>query len=357
MNFRKSTLIVSLASAFALSACYVKVNRDGTEDEDMSHPRPRPTVGHGDINITVPALPARASQCDKSEAERHFEFDNSQAAGCYSDKNDDYKWRVSCQQASCQGVPVFVYYMLTEDLGSDNVVYIEAFDNAYFMGTPKSVVRMGSFQATKPGQHQRADLYLAPGEYFVRAYISNEEQKIVPYPYQNMQMVSNKPTGVYGAVSGVKSLQVKPRSLERHPEPLHVYLDQLFKKQQGETPTNANLRVKLSVGADTVVEDGRKIIIEILKDEDLQKTPVKQFEMASESLLVEGRKGKAEFVASNLPTGEFFVFAFLDSNSNGYFDAGELSKLHAANGTASKVKIISDRTEAIELTLTNSQAE
>lgn len=337
----------AVLSFATLTACYVRVKEDGFEETN-------PIPSYPDVTIPSTiyvSLADRARACEAYDNAGTLNSGEWKNGMCYVDKNEDYKWRVSCPTSDCQALPIYVHYLLPEDLGQNNIVYVEAFTNAFFSGQPAGSARIGSFSADKPGEHQKVDLYLAPGEYYLRAYISNDEQQVVPYVYQNMEVVTNKPTGIYGALSSPKSVLVKPRSVERWPTPVDLYLDKLFKKPTASEPTNANLRVRLTLAEGVEVQDGRQVMISFLEDTDLAKMPVAEFKMASESLLVEGRKGKAEFVATNLNPGEYIVFSYIDANSNGFHDSDEASQIFTKEGQPAKVKLEKNRTETIDLQL------
>lgn len=355
MQLSSSRLILLPAAILFVSAltsaCFVSI-----EDRESPPRKGTPTAGGatdgGNSNGTPPNRPYALTDVARPCDDKTLSLDNAsprEKEQCYQD--GDTQWRVSCKQAECQGVPVYVHYMLTENLGLANTVMVEAFDNPRFLGNPVSSVRVGNFNANRPGDYRQADLFLAPGEYYVRAYVSQDNETAIPYQYGGMQLISDKPIGVYGALSGVETLVVKPRASQRWPAPLNVYLDQLFKKPGNEAPTHANLRVRFSVPQNITVEAGRKVILQLHDDTDLAKTPVAQFELASENLLVEGHRGRAEYVANNLKSGNYFVYAFLDRNGNGYQDEGEPQQLLKKNNEPALVKIIANRTETVDLSL------
>jgi len=78
-------------------------------------------------------------------------------------ENQDYKWNTSCRGGQCEAVPVYVQYMLSEDLGASRSVTVEAFDNPRFVGSPVSSVTIQNFTAQKAEQFQKADLSLGTG--------------------------------------------------------------------------------------------------------------------------------------------------------------------------------------------------
>lgn len=332
---RSLTLLLPLAM-LSLSACYMEV-RDGKDDNQANETR----ITHPDAMPT--SLQGHADTCEEQKSP-----DGRWTWHCF--ESEDFTWRTSCQSDSCQEVKVFTHYMLEDDLGAGRVVHIEAFDNQYFQGAPASQVRIANFDARR-GEWRDAQLFLQPGEYYLRAFMTTADDTVTPYSLGNMTLVSDQPVGVFGALSGAEMVRVAPRSQNRFPDPVHIYLDKLFKKPGTEPETNAHLRLNLTVADGSTVADGRQVIVRLLKNRDLSETPAAEFTMASELLLVQGRLGKAEFVSPSLTIGDYLVFVFVDVNGNNNYDDGELAGIHTVNAQPAAIAIRKDRTESLPLLL------
>jgi hypothetical protein len=295
------------------------------------------------------ALQGQAEACD-AQTPAHGP---DQSLGCW--RSDDYTWRTSCRTADCQAVKVIAQYMLPDDLGGERVVHVEAFDNEHFQGAPVGTVRIDNFAARR-GEYHTADLYLPPGEYYVRAYMTTEDDTSVPYSLGGMTLVGDEPVGVYGALSSAEMVRIAPRSQALFPDPVYVYLDKLFKKPGSEPDTDAHLRLNLSVSDPKLVPGGRKVEIQLRKSADLADAPVATFEMATDLFLIQGRAGKAEFVSPSLKEGDYTVFVFVDANGNGYAEDDELSALYSVNTQPAAVAVRKDRTETLALQLVSDAA-
>lgn len=337
-------VIFSLGLLMAVhQACYVKTHaHDNDHDGDYWWDKHK-----NDDSFTVDTTDQEGRACTTFRTGRY----TSPHTYCYENKKEEKIWETNCQASSCAGLPVYVYYMLTEDLGTANVVLLEAFDNPRFAGAPIASSRMGSFNASKPGQYQKADLYLKPGEYYIRAFIANDDQMVLPYQYQNLNLVSDKPVGVVGALSGIQTVVVKSRSQQPNPNPVSVYIDQLFKTPQSEVPSNADMRIRFNIENPETIQLGRKLIVELHKDIDLTVKPIENFEMATERLMVEGRKGKAELIATDVPLGSFTVFAFIDNNGNGFYDVDEPARFFMKADEPSLVKLEANRIVTLDMNL------
>jgi hypothetical protein len=335
------SVVVGMLSAipFVTQGCFVEVLDDDSSDES----------GFSSGRQNLPVQAAENSEACPSEGQNNPRYQSKEYASCFEEEN--YKWRVSCKSADCQAVQVYVHYMLTEDLGNANTVTVEAFDNNKFVGAPVSSVQISNYRASKAGDFDKTEIYLAPGSYFLRAFVANEDELLVPYSYQGLELISEKPVGVYGALSSPASIEVAPRRIEAHARPVHVTLDKLFKSQTEEPETKAYLRLSLSLEANAVVPTDRKLLVQLRNEADLGLAPVQEFTMLTESFLIEGRKGQAEFLSTSLPIGNYVVFAFIDANGNELYDQGELAALVQKNGEATKVAIKQNRTETIPLTL------
>lgn len=328
-----SLVILSPLMLTGLTGCYMEI-KDGVEDDKstrITHPDGFPS-----------GLDAHAEQCSAADKMDTLNLD------CY--RKDDYTWRTSCKSNGCQEIKVFVHYMLTEDLGGTRTVHVEAFDNEHFQGSPSSTVNITNFEA-KRGEWRDAQLFIEPGEYYVRAYLSTGEGDVVPYPLGGMILVGDEPVGVYGASSGAEMIRVEPKSQGKIPNPVHVYLDKLFKKPGAEPDTNAHLRINLSLADGQTAPDNRQVKVELRKTSDLAEAPSHTFEVATELLLVQSRPGKTEFVSPSLPEGNYVVFVYLDANGNDLYDTDELFDLHEVNQQPAAVAVRKDRTETIGMVL------
>ncbi len=322
------------AMSLSLTACYMEVTDSG-EDE------------YGEEDDTRVYKPQRPSAlADAKECESGLT--HQETGQCYEE--DDYRWRTSCKSADCQAVKVFVHYMLPDDLGDGRAVHVEAFDNPNFVGSPTSSVRVASFSA-RTGEWRSADVFLEPGEYYMRAFLTTADDTVVPYTMSGMTLVAGQPVGVHGALSGAEMVSVAPRHQAVNADPVHIRLTKLFKQPGSEPETKAYLRAQFTVSSRCEIPDGRKVWLNFYESDDLAAAPVAAFPMASEALLVQGRVGRADFVTPSLPEGQYIVFAYVDENGNELFDLDEPSALHKRNDVAAKVTIRANRTESIALKL------
>lgn len=337
---KHAVALLSLPVLLALPACYMEVN-DKADDEEketrITHPDNAPF-----------GLDARAEACSAADKKDELNLD------CY--QKDDYRWRTSCKASGCQEIKVFVHYMLTEDIGGKRVVHVEAFDNEHFQGAPVSTVRISNFEA-KRGEWRDGQLFVEPGEYYVRAYLTTEDDDVEPYVLGDMRLIGQEPVGVFGASSGAEMIRVEPKSQSKTPAPVHVYLDKLFKKPGSEPDTNAHLRINLQVAEGQTAPDGRQVKVELRKGSDLAEAPSHSFEIATELLLVQGRPGKTEFVSPSLPEGNYVVFVYLDANGNDLYDAEEMAELYKVNQQPAAIAIRKDRTETVNMTLSAPSAQ
>lgn len=331
---KRSLALLSPLVLVGLTACYMEVN--DSEDDDKKETR----ITHPDGAPS--GLDARAEACSAADKKDESNLD------CY--QKDDYTWRTSCKSSGCQEIKVFAHYMLTEDIGGKRVVHVEAFDNEHFQGAPASTVRIANFDA-KRGEWRDGQLFVQPGEYYVRAYLTTDDDNVTPYVLGNMQLVGQEPVGIFGASSSAEMIRVGPKSQSKNPEPVHVYLDKLFKKPGSLPDTNAHLRINLAMADGQIAPDGRQVKVELRKGSDLAEAPSHTFEIATELLLVQGRPGKTEFVSPSLPEGNFIVFVYLDANGNDLFDAEEMSELYEVNQQPAAVAIRKDRTETVGMVL------
>lgn len=307
------------ASTTLLTACYMEVH-DTNSDTPPN------------IDVTIPNEPNHQPGADAS----------------LNGTTPTRQWDRRCGIDVCQKSEVFVVYGLSQDLGIDNSVVLEAFDNPRFSGSPIASARLTGFSATRPGDTARTTLYLAPGSYYLRAFISSDRDAIAPYEYGGMELVSNKPVGFFGAASGPQSLHVEGEGA-RVP-PVTVTLNHLFKTPEADSPSDAHLRIRFRVDP-ALVQVNQRLIIELRDTTDFAFNPSATFFVASDTLLVEGKEGQAEFTTRNLIPGDYSVLAFIDANNNGFADEDELQQTYSQAGTPALLRIAPRRTESIQLSL------
>jgi hypothetical protein len=343
MNLRSicAFATATIAAPLLLNGCFVEVF-DEEHDVSAHHRSTDPA------EIPNKASLAQSTICDDARA-NDPRYQSKEYEMCF--ENEDYTWRVNCKSKDCQAVPVFVHYMLTEDLGQSNTVSIEAFDNPRYVGAPVSTIQVQNFMARQNGDYKQAELFLAPGTYYLRAFISNESELLVPYQYQGMELLSEKPIGIYGALSSPASVTVAPKKVSSFTQPVHITLDKLFKSKNEESDTKAYLRISFNTEENAVIPVSRKVLTQLRTEADLGMAPVVSFTTLTESFLIEGQKGKAELMTTSLPVGKYIVFSFLDANGNEFYDDGELAALHMKNAEAAQIDIRANRVESIVLTL------
>ena len=274
-----------------------------------------------------------------------------QAIGGYQcTTSGDYSWRTSCKSGACRSIKVFAHYMLEKNLGDSRTVQIEAFDNKFFQGAPAASVEISSFVA-KSGEWKEADLIVEPGEYYVRAYIGSIDEVRVPYVMGGMDLVGDQPFGFYGAMSQPQKISVAPEWQNPAVNPVHVMLDKLVAKPGSEAPTNARIRFSLTVADLTKIQAGRKVIVAFLDEADPQAMPVQKFDLLTDNFFIAGREGKADLVTPALEVESYYVFAFVDLNSNGLVDELEPQVLLQEDGQAKKIRLKEKYTQTIALTL------
>ena len=340
LSGRKLLIATLMAISPQLTSCYLEVDEDPKDDETVV------------TEAYVPYELSNTHWCDNKQAyipREYYSFYN-----CVEDGNST--WLLSKKAEESRGLTVFVYYMLTEDLGSEHSVNVEAFDNPRFAGNPVASVRVSGFYAKKPGDFSKTEIFLPQGTYYLRAYLANDEETVVPYSYEGMDLVGDKPVGLFGALSSPQTVLVKSKQEVSDLSPVNIYLDKLFKKPQSEE-TKANLRVMLDVQEGVFAPVGRDVLVRLYKTSDFAEEPVFEEKMASDNFLVQGRIGKAELVMTNLPIGSYLVFAFIDENGNGFFDESESSSTYSVDKEPKRVEIKAKRTETIAMKLEKPKSE
>ncbi len=263
-------------------------------------------------------------------------------------RDEQYTWQSNCRGSDCQIINVFAHYSLQENLGTNQTLIIEAFQNAQFSGSPVANIQIAGFDATRPNSTDLEEIYLASGEYYFRAYFRTGQSQPTPYSMGDMILVGDQPVGVYGALSGAKRVLVKN---DQKPETVNIYINQLFKKPGSEPDSNAHLRLRLSVPVTQTAPADRDIRILLLIRPDIEAKPAYAFTLSSNLLLINGRESSTEFITPSLAVGAYYLFAFIDSNGNGYYDPSELGAFYLENQEVSSLTVERDRTRSLQLTL------
>ncbi len=259
----------------------------------------------------------------------------------------NYNWHSNCSGSACASLSVFAHYMLTDNLGTQQTMHIEAFDNPQFNRAPVASLEISGFDASKPTSTAREEIFLAPGEYYFRAYLTHDGASAIPYSLQGMELVTDSPLGVLGALSGAQRVLVKNTS--QSVEPVHIYIDQLLKKTQPAEDTQARIRLQIALPPVTPVEKFRDVHVLLLKAADLEMLPAYNFTLSSNLLTADGLA--TDFVSPSLEAGAYFVFAYIDSNSNGFVDSGELGAFVETEGQPTAVLVDKNRTKVLMTTL------
>jgi len=243
-----------------------------------------------------------------------------------------------CEGWDCRKIEISVVYAIESELGRRSLV-VEAFDNPYFAGSPGNsavpVPFIASFTNTTT-----VSMWLKPGRWWFRAWLA-DDQPVAPLTYRNLQLVRDIPVGVAGALSGATAVDIQKNGGaipgERYGNgnlnpPLLLVISHIL--VDPDSPgTAAYLRLTVDVaGCGTASENecsnrilpDRDIIIRLLDSPDLAETPIREFKVSSNLLLVSGSVGKLEWFSPELMTGRYFVAAAVDADADGYFDDEEL---------------------------------
>ncbi|MCX6131165.1 MAG: hypothetical protein NTX25_19170 [Proteobacteria bacterium] len=259
-----------------------------------------------------------------------------------------YSWQSNCQGTRCQTLSLFVHYTLQQNLGSNQNLLVEAFQNPQFTGSPAASIQIAGFDASRPNSTGLEEIYLAPGEYYLRAYFTTAQAGSKPYPLGDMIPVGMEPSGIYGAVSAAKRIVIKD---EPYPETLHISIDQLYKKPGSEPESHAQIRLHLSVNPDSAIPLDRKVLIFLLTAADLEATPVYTYSFSSNMFLLKNQENQAEFVSPSLSPGNYYLFVFIDKNSNGYYDKDEIGGFYKEAEKIVAVPVEHERMRNLDLLL------
>ena len=326
---------VLLALFMLPSACYVDATDDG---EDKRNP-----IGASSYTTHWESHPS-------SSTYDYFNCSTNVAGLCGERPNtsNQYKWNSTCKGQDCAILSVFAHYTLTDNLGANQTLAIEAFDNPNFNGSPAASLEIAGFDGTGPHSTDREEIYLTPGEYYFRAFIHAPRDPLVPYPLNGMELVGERPVGVYGALSGAKRVLIV-RGQE--PSPIHISIDQLFKKPGSEPDLQAKLRVKFVVPTDILVPIDRQVHILFLKNPDVEEKPLYEFSFSSNILMTPSTDGSIEFVSPSLKPGSYFLFTYIDQDSDSLFDEGETSGFYRFETKIAPVTVEAEHTHSIGVTL------
>lgn len=344
---RRNQFLKFVLAAGALSllsaGCEVKLKDMGEDDERETVEMESWSNGPGSSTYSF-------VKCSSAEGKNL----NPLYSVCGTRLNDSsgqsYNWQTNCVGSSCGSVSVFAHYMLNDDLGQQGTLHIEAFDNAQFANAPVSSLEIQGFDASKPTSSKLEEIFLAPGEYYFRAYIAPAGTTPIPYSLQGLELVSETPVGILGALSGAERVLVKNAAAAS--DTVHIYINQLFKKPVPAEDSFAKIRLELSLKEDLKadVEKYRDVHVLLLKEADLELKPAYDFTLSTTNLLVD--TPATYFVSPSVEPASYYVFAFIDANGNRYFDENEVGAyVSEADGKPSLVSIEKDRTKALKLGL------
>lgn len=257
-----------------------------------------------------------------------------------------YNWQTNCNGANCATVSVFAHYAIGTDLGAGQTLRIEAFDNPQFRSTPVASLDIVGFNTSRPNSTDREEIYLAPGEYYFRAYITHEGDSPVPYPLQGMELVSDRPVGFLGASSGAERVVIEGPSDQKT---IHIAIDQLYEKAVPEAESFAKLRLQIAVDAAVTIPHARDFHIVLSKEADLEAKADYDFTINTNELLVTGQERQTDFLSPSLDPGTYYVFTYIDANGNGLVDPEESSAYVLEGKDPAEVKIEKDRTRSVKV--------
>lgn len=324
-----------------LCSCYVNVT-DQVDDDEWESTSGRSTGASRDSGWLRKDLEQKGSVCSSSERSSETPHQT-----CYASSAGDEEWNVSCRSADCVAVPVHVQFLMSELPQSAGTVQVEAFDNPYFYGAPQSSVMISGYRPDKPGYEKSSTLYLGRGEYFVRAYLTDRYDQLSPYEYQGMELVSDHPVAIHGALSGAEKIVIQGR--EKAAPEINLQLDKLFKKPEAAEPSDAHLRLQLRAQSAIAVPPNRDILIQLRTSEDLSTHAEQSFRIPSERLLVSGSAGETEHLLTDLAAGQYTLLVFIDNNGNGYHDAGEALAMPGTPDSPQWVTVSPKRTVTLNL--------
>lgn len=278
-------------------------------------------------------------QCDNSGS---FSYCAADAASSHQ-----YAWKPNCQSEDCQAVSLFVHYAVDKDLGPNATLWVEAFDNPYFNGAALSTFRMSSFDTSGPSSSAREEMYLDPGEYYLRAYVSNASAAPLPNDLQGLEP-EDSAIGVYGALSQPERVVIKRNE---QIGAVHITVDQLLSDPTVPVATGAKLKTTITTEDEVITPNNRNIILNLLKNPDIDEAAQYTFRTSSNDLLVDRDEPQAEIVTSDLEPGSYYAFVFIDEDGDEYFDYGEPAAFHKRYGEPWPIDIKEDFTARLEMIL------
>jgi hypothetical protein len=326
--------------SLTVSSCGVFINEDPDDDWEESQ-----RYEYRTSFKKTEGSSSSVSEVSCTEHRQQRNYEKNYERYCY-EKEESFI-DTTCQGDACNQVKVNVFYLLNEDLGSSQTVIVEAFDNPYFAGSPEASAILDGFDASRAGRRSTAEIFLPDGTFYFRAFISHRQDEVTPYEYNGMSLVTEKPMGTYGALSELRSLVLNNEEESNHS--VDIFLDKLFKGPDAESQAFLRLLVSLPEGFQAPL--GRQVRIELHTQDDFAFLPAQVYSIPSESFLIAGLEGRAEFLSPQVPIGKYFIRSYLDSNSNGFWDDGELYRVLKKYDEPAWVEIKSLRTATVELAL------
>jgi hypothetical protein len=294
---------------------------------------------------------------EKKIAEEKFELKS-----CFKSNWADYDQMAEmtidtlpgCKDKTCSPVPIMVNYLVDKDLGAVKSAVIEVYDNPLFIGSPVKQAFITDFDTARLGKRKGTFLGLHEGDYYLRAYIIDEQQRL-PNWYKNPELKSGMPIGVLGAISTPKKISVPSQQgyvrNKMCPAQQMIDITQLVTDPDSELPTDAKLKIDLKTSEIQKIADHRAIKILLLASEQLNEKPLKEFSLPSEQLLISSRPGRASFVTANLETRTYYVFVYIDNNQNNLFDKDEPNSFYRFGSEIFPVVLRANETKSLEIEL------
>lgn len=251
-----------------------------------------------------------------------------------------------CRTGRCAPLPVQVHYLLPEPVRNGWLV-VEAADDPFFFGSTVTGRILSDFTAAGPGISRATMLWVEPGEYYVRAWLSHDRQHL-PAGYGDLYdpFASPAPAGL----SAPTPVTVRPRETRLCPDLLEVLLDRPPHVETEEE--SGRLRILLSAEPEDLPA-GRPLRIALYRTRDFAMMPDALWQISSDQLLIRGKEGRTDYISPALDPGSWFVEAWVDDNDNGFFDAGEHHAILTENGVPVATIVSDRRTSTILLHLEN----
>lgn len=264
-----------------------------------------------------------------------------------------YNWGTNCRGSECAQVSVMAFYQLNTDMGAGQTLRIEAFDNAQFRGSPVANLEIVGFDTSHPNSTKPEKLFLAPGEYYFRAYITHDGDRPLPYTFDGMELVDERPVGVYGALSGAERVVIRSTG---DFEVINIVIDQLFQKTNSAEDTLAKLRLQIAIDSSVAIPTYRNVHIVLTKEADVEATPAYDFTLSTNQFLIKDQENQADFLSPSLTPGDYYVFSYIDTNGNGFADLDEAAAFVLDDGEPMTVKVEKNRTRSAKVLLLQTPA-